>query len=175
MEQLISSIQYTIPGFIYCCARFFGTMLCVGNIKLSIVTNVGSEYFPLIAIIIVFASYAIGFAVNNILSKIISYIKKDDKFEPSRLIEIQKMNTQTYKGLSYSYQNLIMLRNLVVSVGLLTIILILRFCHTEYWKYPLALGGILLAIFEFAYCTQKNLIKDLNDGIDKLLKEEKKE
>ena len=72
MGQLIPWLQVTIPGFVYTTAVFF-FLLTVYN-KSNLDFNDFKEYLLYIAILIVFISYVVGFAVHLTTEQILFYI-----------------------------------------------------------------------------------------------------
>jgi len=173
MEQLISSIQLTIPGFVYCCAILFGFLVIDGRKNFDFSGKIKIEYFSLIAIILVFASYAVGYAANIIMENCIVPICHSNNFDVPRLIIIQKdLPESVYKGLSFNYQNFIMLRHLVASTVLFTIALGIWFWRSDYkgHKFRPLIFLILLAIFFlWSYFLARHNLNELNADINKAM------
>lgn len=121
MGQLIPWLQVTIPGFVYTTAVFF-FLLTVYN-KSNLDFNDFKEYLLYIAILIVFISYVVGFAVHLTTEQILFYIQPNFSTPPGILTTLKGNNPKIYQSINDNYSNLVMFRHLVLSTSLLGIFL----------------------------------------------------
>lgn len=157
MDQLTASIQLLIPGFVYCCSLFLGIMISTRKYDLSFLDH-KKEYYPFLAIVIIFASFAIGYSINLIsqyfyhLCQQLHSSGTQNYYDPQKLESIATNQPKRYDNLSDSYLILVMLRNLAFSTFILTGMLFWWILKGNYKKYiiPTLLYGILLGLFFLA-------------------------
>jgi hypothetical protein len=115
LGQLIPSIQVTLFGFVYVSALILFS-LSRGN-KHDLVFKEARAYFPFIAIIILFASYVVGYTAYVSSEKIIFMMYPGLKYGATEAINMRKsISEDLYKVFIDRYTNLIMFRHLFIAI-----------------------------------------------------------
>lgn len=114
MGQLIPSIQVTLFGFVYVTALIF-FFLSLAN-KHDLIFKETRAYFPFIAIIILFASFVVGYTAYVSSEKIIFMIYPGLKYGATEAIHMRKnISEDLYKTFMDRYTYMIMFRHLFIA------------------------------------------------------------